>query len=144
MYRTIVAALALSLGLGTAALAQSSTTGADTSTSGAAAGSMTMPQGWQGTIADTFFSDPATGTLKSDTDIKSGWSKLSADQQAQVKSDCQSHMASAGTGTSGADKTTTSSTTANGSASTSGSASTGGSADMTASLDKLCGEIQGM
>lgn len=139
MTRTIIAALAISFGLGTAALAQSSTS---TSTSGAATGSVTLPQAWQGDIASTFFTDPATGTLKSDADIKSGWSKLSADQQAQVKSDCQSHMASAktGTGTSSTDATTTSSTNTM----ASGSASTNGKAGMTASLDKLCGEIQGM
>jgi hypothetical protein len=147
MTRTIIAALALSLGLGTAALAQSSTTttGADTSTSG----SVTLPQAWQGDIAGTFFSDPTAGTLKSDDEIKSGWSKLSADQQAQVKSDCQSHMASATTGSGAStDKTQTSSTSTNtmasGSTSTGGGASAGGSADMTASLDKLCGAIQGM
>ena len=149
MTRTIIAALTLSLGLGTAALAQSSTTTTGADTSASTAGSVTLPQAWQGDISSTFFSDPAAGTLKSDEEIKSGWSKLSADQQAQVKSDCQSHMASATTGSGAStDKTQTSSTSTNtmasGSTSTGSGASAGGSADMTASMDKLCSTIQGM
>jgi hypothetical protein len=152
MTRTIIAALALSLGLGTAALAQSSTTtttGADTSASGSAAGSVTLPQAWEGDIASTFFSDPAAGTLKSDDEIKAGWAKLSSDQQAQVKTDCQSHMASATTGSGAStDKTQTSSTSTNtaasGSTSTGSSTMAAGSTGMMASLDKLCSTIQGM
>jgi hypothetical protein len=92
----IVAALALSLGLSTAALAQT-----DTTTGGAAGagGEVMLPAEWQGDIASALFSDPQAGTLKSEEEIRSGWGSLSADQQAQVRSECETHMAAAGTGT---------------------------------------------
>lgn len=139
----IIAALALTLGLGTAAFAQSSTTGADTSAAGAATGSVTLPKAWEGDIASAFFTDPAAGTLKSDEEIKSAWANLSSDQQAQVKTDCQSHMASAGTG-SDSMKTGSTSTTTTGGAATSSGTTAGATDPMTASLDKLCGDISGM
>jgi hypothetical protein len=82
----IVAALALSFGLSTAAMAQT-----DATTNG----QIMLPMGWEGTIAETFFSDTTTGTLKSDEEIHAGWAALSAEQQAQVRSDCETHLAAA-------------------------------------------------
>ena len=95
----IIAALALSLSLGTAALAQTSTTGTDTSSGAATGATTTLPTGWEGDIANAFFSDPTAGTLKSDEEIKTGFEGLSAEQQAQVKTDCENQMAASGTGT---------------------------------------------
>jgi hypothetical protein len=59
---------------------------------------------WSGPIADAFFTDDSKATLKSEDEIKSSWSSLSTEQQAQVKQDCatvSSSTASApGAGTS--------------------------------------------
>ena len=141
MYRLIAASM-LTLALGTSAIAQSSTTDTTGGTSGAttatpgATDTMMMTEAdkaltgdWSGLVADAFFTEDSKATLKSQDEIKSSWSSLSTEQQAQVKEDCatvSSSTASApGAGTS---TDTTASTTPD----TSGPAA-GTSTDTTAS-----------
>jgi hypothetical protein len=63
-----------------------------------------LTKDWSGPIGDAFFTDDSMATLKSEDEIKSSWSSLSTEQQAQVKQDCatvSSSTASApGAGTS--------------------------------------------
>jgi hypothetical protein len=140
MYRLIAASM-LTLALGTSAIAQSSTTGtsdtsgATTATPGATDTMMMteadkeLTSDWSGPIADAFFADASKTELKSQDEIRSSWSSLSTEQQAQVKQDCatvSSATASApGTGTS--TDTTASTTTP------SDSTASGTSTDTTAS-----------
>lgn len=104
----IVAALALSLGLSTAALAQ--TSGTETTT-GSANGEVMLPTGWEGEIADAFFSDPDAGTLKPEAEITANWGNLSAEQQASVRSECETRTAATGTDTTTGTGTTAGATT---------------------------------
>jgi len=83
-----ITALTCSLALCGSAFAQSSS-GANNSSDGTGG----IPETWQGGIGDTFFSD-SSGTMRSGDEVKSRWGKLSADQQAQVRSDCESVTAS--------------------------------------------------
>jgi hypothetical protein len=53
-----------------------------------------MPSGWSGDIANAFFSDPTTATLRSPDEIRSRWQNLSSQQQAQVRQGCSNMMAS--------------------------------------------------
>ena len=136
MKRSIIAATALSLCLGTAAFAQSGTATTDTGASGAAGTTTTgasamglsasadtgIPSTWSGQISDSFFSDPAEGTLLSQEEVKANWASLSADQQAQVRQDCSSMSASA---TGMGSDTMASGTTGSDLSGTSGSATTG-------------------
>jgi hypothetical protein len=117
MKRSIIAATALSLCLGTAAFAQSGT--ATGTTASADAG---IPSTWSGQISDSFFSDPAEGTLLSQEEVKANWASLSADQQAQVREDCSSMSASA---TGMGSDTMASGATGSDLSGTSGSATTG-------------------
>lgn len=144
----IVAALALSLGLSTAAFAQTSgtdtTTGSGGETSGAATSTMTLPSGWEGAIGDAFFSDSAAGTLRSEEEIRSNWGSLSADQQAQVRTECESRMAAAGTDTQVQTGSTTTGSATTGSGAMSGGAtgSAAGGDTLEASLQELCTTVQ--
>lgn len=137
----IIAAVALSLGLATSALAQTGG-GADASGQGAADAQTAYPTGWQGPISEAFFSDTA-GTMRTEDEIRTNWGSLSTDQQAQVRTDCESHMAAHGT-----DSTMqTGSTTATGdntsvTATGSEGEATGGT-PLTA-MNDLCGIVQGM
>jgi len=110
----LLAAIALSLGLGTAvALAQTDPiqpeTGATTD-SGA-----TLPPGWEGALGDAFFSDPTTGTLRSQDEVQANWQNLTEEQQAQVRAHCETTAtAGADTGAAADDEVTTGSTTPDG------------------------------
>jgi hypothetical protein len=142
MYRLIAASM-LTLALGTSAIAQSSTT----DTTGPAAGTSTDPMmmteadktltnDWSGPIADAFFTDASKTTLKSQDEIKSSWSSLSTEQQAQVKQDCatvsSSTAAAPGTGTS-TDTTASTTTTPSDTTASDTTTGTGTSTDTTAS-----------
>jgi hypothetical protein len=71
----MLAAIALGLGMSTAAFAENPGKG--------------MPETWKGAIGDTFYSDSTAMTLRSQDDVKTRWSSLSAEQQAQVRADCK-------------------------------------------------------
>ena len=100
MLQKLLAASAFTLMLSLSAVAQDSTTsGSDnagnpsSSTTGAEAGDTTgatdpMPSTWNGAIADTFYSDVNARTMREEADMTTRWGALTADQQAQVKSDC--------------------------------------------------------
>jgi hypothetical protein len=143
MYRLIAASM-LTLALGTSAIAQSSTT----DTTGPAAGTSTDPMmmteadktltnDWSGPIADAFFTDASKTTLKSQDEIKSSWSSLSTEQQAQVKQDCatvsSSTAAAPGTGTSTDTTASTTTTTPSDTTASDTTTGTGTSTDTTAS-----------
>lgn len=70
--KRLVAAMAFAFAMGTGAMAQNAT----------------MPEGWAGAIGDTFYSDSAAGTMRTQEEITAGWAKLTPEQQAQVKADC--------------------------------------------------------
>ncbi len=139
MTNKILATAAFSLMLGGAAFAQSG------SSSDTSAQNPNMPAGWDQTIVSAFFSDPSTGTLKSQDEVTAAYQGLSSDEQAKVDTECSSMSASAAgsTTTNGAssDTMTTSSTSTDnsGSAGSGTSAGAGNSADMlTASLQQVC------
>ena len=80
-------ATALSLGLGTGiAMAQNdmlqpdAAPGTDTET--------TLPNVWEGPAGDAFFADPATGTLRTEDEIRANWQGLTEEQQAEVRAYC--------------------------------------------------------
>src|SRR4051794_26597349 len=86
MKSQFITALALTIGLAAPALAQTtSSTGSDA-----------MPDTWRGGIGDTFFSDSTGSTMRSQDEVTTRWGKLSAEQQAQARSDCQTMYPSKG------------------------------------------------
>src|SRR5690606_9349902 len=83
-------AVAFSLALGGAALAQTGSAGNQTPMgTGMQDAQGAFPQTWQGPIGDAFYSDAASFTLRSQEEIAANWSTLTAEQQAQVRGDCQ-------------------------------------------------------
>ena len=105
MLQKLLATAAFTLALSLSAVAQDSTTSASdnagnpsSSTTGAEAGDTTgamdpMPPAWNGAIADTFYSDVTARAMREEADMATRWGALTADQQAQVKSDCTSMSA---------------------------------------------------
>lgn len=93
-YKLLVAA-ALSLGLGTGiAMAQDVTQPQPN----AASPDAQLPMGWEGPIGDAFFADPQLGTLRSQEEVRTNWGALTDEQQAQVRSYCDTvDTAAAGT-----------------------------------------------
>lgn len=90
-YKLLVAAT-LSLGLGTAVAMAQTESGTDVPVTGASPGSAAdshLPMGWDGAIGDAFFSDPQEGTLRSPEEIQVNWDTLTEEQQAQVRSHCE-------------------------------------------------------
>lgn len=79
----LIATAVMALGLGTAAFAQSNSE------------PPTYPQAWEGDISAALFDDQHT--LRSQDEIKTNWAKLSADQQAMVKKECDPTTASIAT-----------------------------------------------
>lgn len=144
-------AASLSLGLATGAVAQTSTqTAPQTGTDPAAAGTSTststssgLPMGWDGAIGDAFFSDPQTGTLRPETEVRSNWDTLTSDQQARVRSHCASvDTASSATTTPGAGSDVTGSTGSAGGQPPAGTALPTAKSDHTASIQQACGWIK--
>src|SRR5690606_27014712 len=107
MTRTIVSAIALSFALGTAALAQTGDANNPNPTGSGMQDQGAFPKTWEGAIGDAFYSDTGNFTLRSADEMRANWSKLTADQQASVKSECDVVTQSA----SGTDNMQTSSTT---------------------------------
>lgn len=146
--------LALALGAsivfaGFAAHAQSTdaTTSTPTATTGAGAGS--IPSDWNDEMRSKFFSDAEQGTLRSEQEVRQGWSELNAEQQAGVRTYCQTHASagtdmgtSAGAGTSAAatQEGSTAATTdqSAGTSSETTASTTGSGATHMASMTQLC------
>ena len=149
MMKKIASAATIVLFSGVSAIAQSTT---DTTGTMSASG----VAGWDQTTRDTFFSDGTT--LRSDTEVQSGWESLDSAQQARVRADCETMQgdASASATTQGStDTTADASTSTSGStsadssstATTSGADATAGadaSTDMPdmASMTQLCDQIK--
>jgi hypothetical protein len=86
MTTKILIAAALSLGLGTGfALAQNDQLEPD---NGAAPCTETTVPTGPGSIGETFFVDPATGTLRSEAEVRAGWEGLTMTEQAEIRSYC--------------------------------------------------------
>jgi len=160
MKHKLILAAAVSLAMASTAMAQTSsgtsdtTSGASSGTSATTSGATTATPGmlqmseaekstianWSGAIADAFFSDSTITQLKSGTEIRSAWPKLTPEQQAQVEQDCNTmQTASAGSATMPTtDGGGTTGTSTDNTASTSGTtgttgATTGTSSETTAS-----------
>jgi hypothetical protein len=150
MTTKLISAAAIVLLSGTMALAQ-------TSTGTTATDAMGRYSAWDQTTRDAFFTN---GTLRSTTDIQTGWTGLDATVQAKIRADCQEIQTEAGksTGTttdSGATATTGSTidsqsgtqSTDSTSGSDSGSGVSTATPDMVmpdmASLVQLCEQVQG-
>lgn len=98
MNTKILLAAVLSLGLGTsAAMAQSAS---DQNTESEAAGQ--LPETWGPEINDTFFSDMEAGVLRAEDEVRTRWAALTAEQQAQVREECETVSGAEATGTDGA------------------------------------------
>lgn len=139
----LIAALALSLGLGTAAIAQTNPEG---STLPAGQGNAPTVPSWDASISDAFFVNVTEGTLRSEEEIRTNWGGLSAEQQAQVRADCDTMTttASIGTNTAGVDSNPTTSGTSG--AGVAGPNLAGGSAPGTQlhAMNDLCDMVGGM
>lgn len=84
MTTKLILALALTLGTGVLAQAQTTMTAPETPSSDA----FTLPSGWEGNIADAFFSDSTMGTRNSEAVTKAKWDALSAEEQTTVREHC--------------------------------------------------------
>ncbi len=170
---------AISMAMASAAIAQDtsgSATGADPGTAATGTDMLQMTQAerdatadWTGPIADALFTDQSKTSLRSEEEIRTNWAQLSAEQQNQVKEDCNTvQTAAAGTGTttgtttpsgdttaSTTTDTTTGATTGTASGETTASTTTGttaGTADPSAStgaggamsVAQLCNVVQNM
>lgn len=134
MFARILSATAVSLLLGTAAFAQTAETNQPDEIN-------TPSSGWEASVNETFFSDMNTGTLRSAEEIKAGWAKLNAEQQASVKGECakpayaqnaqQKEMENSGSSSGGTDSTTTASTD-------------DGDSQVQKSMASLCSTINGL
>lgn len=152
MMQNLVSATAIVLFSSVSAIAQSGTDSTATmSASGAA--------GWDQTTRDAFFSDGVT--LRSDTEVQSGWQSLDSSQQSRVRADCETMQnddsaAATTQGTASADTTAGTSAPADGSSSSDSStiatagtdttagagASTGDMMPDMASMKQLCDQIK--
>jgi hypothetical protein len=132
MVKHALLALAVTLSLGGGAFAQTSSgsstgntddSGSQTDTSGSsqemdtsgttgtAAGDHALPRTWEGDIGNAFFADPQGRTLRSQSEVQRNWSSLTAEQQAQVKVDCQNMSANSSTTTGSTTGSTTTEST---------------------------------
>lgn len=134
----LLLAVALSLGMGSGlALAQSDTSGATLGATADVTTDAQLPTGWEGPIGDAFFSDTDAGTLRSEDEVRANFDALTVEQQAQVRSHCETYdTASAETGASmsATTETETDDTLTTGS-------TTDGSMMLTASIEQICGWI---
>jgi hypothetical protein len=79
MKSRFIAAVALAVGLATPAVAQ--TTGST--------GDRSMPDTWLDGIADVFFGDTSGTNMRSEEERTTRWGRLSEEQRAQARADCQ-------------------------------------------------------
>ena len=117
----IIAATALAFCVSSAALAATST-----STTGSSAN-------WPAAVKDTFYSDAAGTKLRTQEEVRTKWTSLSAEQKAQVKADCDKSASAAGTSTETTGSTTTATT-----------GSTAATGDQMATMSQLCTWVKGM
>lgn len=80
----ITAAIALTFALSGAAAAQTGSMGV----SGTGSDQGSLPAGWDGALADAFFTDPGAGTLRPGNEVRDNWATLTPEQQAEVRSYC--------------------------------------------------------
>jgi len=66
------------------------TTGTTDSSGTAETQDHALPRTWEGDINNAFFTDPEAQTLRPENEVRKNWSSLTAQQQAQVRMDCQS------------------------------------------------------
>lgn len=99
MKTRLLTASAAALILCAPAFAQTATT-TDTANSSASMSSA-MPQGWNAEIGNAFFTDADLGTLRTEDEISTNWASLSAEQQAQVASYCDTIDTASATGVDG-------------------------------------------
>ena len=83
-----ISALSLAMAGGAHAQATSSTTPPDNQNLESAMESVN-PERWNGPIAEAFFID---GRLRPETEFRTNWGTLTAEQQAAVRLDCDSQM----------------------------------------------------
>lgn len=89
MRKHLIAALALSFGLGAgSAFAQSEVQNPDNDSGQETPIMGGMPDTWRGDIGDAFYTDNTYTTLRTQEEVGTRFGTLTADQQAQVKSDC--------------------------------------------------------
>lgn len=132
----LIMVLALAFGTSGAALAQTapSTPAPDAGTGS----SFTMPQGWDGAIGESLFSDPSTGTAHTQTDLTNNWANMTEEDQRTVREHCA---------TLGGDAAATTGTGTSGGTGTAGDAATSGSIDgdgAHASIREICENIEGL
>lgn len=128
---------AMSMAMVSTAIAQDTSGSASGTTEGSAATGTMMQMteaeknataDWTGPIADALFTDQSKMTLRSEQEIRTNWANLSAEQQNQIKEDCNTvETAAAGTGTTTGTTTPSGDTTA----STTTDTTTGGTAGTT-------------
>src|SRR3954469_15072494 len=79
-----------------------------------------MPSDWPSDLKNAFFTDASGTKLRSQEEIRTKWTSLTAAQKTQVKADCQKVASNAGTSTE-----TTASTKKSTTGSTAGTTTTG-------------------
>ncbi len=141
MKHKLILVAAVSLAMASTAMAQSSdtTSGASSDTSATTSGSTTASPGmlqmteaeksatanWSGAIADAFFVDSTMTSLKGADEIRTGWSSLTPEQQAQVEQDCNTMQTASAAPATGSGTTTGTSTDTTGDVTASTSDTTG-------------------
>lgn len=88
-------------------------------------------EAWPSTVGTTFFTDSQMGSLRTPEEVQSGWSSLSADDQARVRQDCATY----GGGASATGTATDTTATATDQTSMTGTFPTGVSA---ANMTQIC------
>jgi predicted Fe-S protein YdhL (DUF1289 family) len=73
--------------------------------SGTGSDTGSLPAGWDGALADAFFSDPGAGTLRTEREIRANWANLTVQQRAEVRSYCDARDPAHGGGNQEADAT---------------------------------------
>jgi Spy/CpxP family protein refolding chaperone len=89
MRKVLITAVALAACVSFSAYAQDSSTDTGSTTNAQDAKEMM----WEGPVADTFYSDTSARTLRPDSEWSKGWSSLTDEQRAKVKSDCSANTA---------------------------------------------------
>ena len=103
MLQKLLATAAFTLALSLSAVAQDASSsgannpGGEGDTSSTTGASDPMPPGWEGPIADVFYSDVTARTMREQDDMATSWAALTADQQAQVKTSWTGMTANADT-----------------------------------------------
>jgi hypothetical protein len=140
MLNKLMLATALSLSLGTAAIAQTSISDTSMTATDPATGTETAAdfgKDWDPAVSGAFYTDDTRTTLRTESEIQSNWKNLSAQQQAQIRTECEGYMAaSAGMKTTASENSTSSPAT--------GTAETGSNISSSAPATQLCTYVEAM